>query len=113
MTIENIQPASIDTAPAEENHKAVPQGKKSLHERKLKRAFKKKLKVAKAAGKKAKDTAKRARRAQRKAECERDAAVAEVAPLKKRIASKDQDVTDALRDSDGFIYLKERVERNV
>ena len=112
MTIENIRPASIYSAPVEEERKAELPGKKKPHERKLKRKFKRKLKAAKANGKRAKRDAKRACHAQRKAERERDAAVTENALLKKRLARKDKDVTDALRGSDGFIYLKERVERN-
>lgn len=97
MTIENIQPASIDTAPAEEARKAELPGKKKPHERKLKKKFEKKLKTAKAIGKKARNAAKRARRAQWKAECERDAVAAENALLKKRLASKDEDVIAARR----------------
>ena len=112
MKIENVRPTPVDMAPAEEESKAELPGKKKPHERKLKKKFEKKLKAAKAAGEKAKHTAKRARRAQRKAERERDIVAAENALLQKRLESKDRDVTDALRGSDGFIYLKERVERN-
>ena len=64
MKIENVKPVTVDRVLAEENRKAVTQGKKSPHERKLKRAFKKKLKVVKSAGRKAKCAEKRARRAQ-------------------------------------------------
>ena len=98
MKIDNIKPA-----PAEEDHKVEIQGKKKSRERKLKkrgRKFKKRAEKAEAANKKATRDAKR------------DAAVTENALLKKRLARKDKDVTDALRGSDGFIYLKERVERN-
>ena len=112
MKIENVKPTPVDMAPAEEERKAELPGKKKPYERKLKKKFEKKLKAAKAAGEKTKHTAKRARRAQHSAERERDAAVTENALLKKRLASKDKDVTDALRGEDGFIYLKERVERN-
>ena len=105
MIIENVKPNLADAVPN------LP-GKKKPHERKLKKKFEKKLKAAKAAGEKAKHTAKRARRAQHNAERERDAAVAEVASLKKRLASKDKDVTDALRDENGFIRLKERNGKN-
>ena len=112
MTIENIQPASIDSAPVEEGRKVELPGKKKSHERKLKRKFEKKIKAAKAVGKKAKHIAKRARHAQQKAECERDAVAAENALLKKRLASKDIDLTDALRDENGFIRLRERNGKN-
>lgn len=112
MKIENVRPTPVDMAPAEEERKAELPGKKKSHERKLKRKFEKKIKTAKAVGKKAKHIAKRARHAQHSAERERAAAVAEVATLKKRLASKDKDVTNALRDEDGFIRLKERMERN-
>lgn len=109
MKIDNIKPA-----PAEEDHKVEIQGKKKSRERKLKKRglkFKKRAEKAEAANKKATRDAKRACHAQRKAERERDAAVTENALLKKRLARKDKDVTDALRGSDGFIYLKERVEK--
>ena len=112
MIIENVQPNLADAVPNKEERKAELPGKKKPHERKLKRKFKRKLKAAKATGKRAKRDAKRACHAQRKAERERDAAVTENALLKKRLARKDKDVTDALRGSDGFIYLKERMERN-
>lgn len=112
MTIENIRPASIYSAPVEEERKAELPGKKKPHERKLKRKFKRKLKAAKANGKRAKRDAKRARRAQHNAERERDTVAAENALLQKRLESKDQDVTDALRDEDGFIRLKERNGKN-
>ena len=115
MTIENIRPASIYSAPVEEERKAELPGKKKPHERKLKkrgRKFKKRAEKAEAANKKATRDAKRARNAQHSAERERDAAVAEVASLKKRLASKDKDVTDALRDENGFIRLKERNGKN-
>ena len=112
MTIENIRPASIYSAPVEEERKAELPGKKKPHERKLKKKFEKKLKAAKAAGEKAKHTAKRARRAQHNAERERDTVAAENALLHKRLASKDKDVTNALRDEDGFIRLKERNGKN-
>jgi hypothetical protein len=110
MKIDNIKPA-----PAEEDHKVEIQGKKKSRERKLKkrgRKFKKRAEKAEAANKKATRDAKRARNAQHSAERERDAAVAEVASLKKRLASKDKDVTDALRDENGFIRLKERNGKN-
>ena len=106
MIIENVKPNLADAVPNKEECKAELLGKKKPHERKLKKKFEKKLKAAKAAGEKAKHTAKRARRAQHNAERERDAAVAEVASLKKRLASKDKDVNDALRDENGFIRLK-------
>lgn len=112
MAIENIRPASIYSAPVEEERKAELPGKKKPHERKLKKKFEKKLKAAKAAGEKAKHTAKRARRAQRKAEREWDIVAAENALLQKRLESKDRDVTDALRGSNGFIRLKERNGKN-
>lgn len=112
MTIENIRTASIDSAPVEEDCKAVIQGKKNPRERKLKKKFKRKLKAAKANGKRAKRDAKRARRAQHNAERERDTVAAENALLHKRLASKDKDVTNALRDEDGFIRLKERNGKN-
>ena len=110
MKIDNIKPA-----PAEEDHKVEIQGKKKSRERKLKkrgRKFKKRAEKAEAANKKATRDAKRARNAQHSAERERDAAVAEVASLKKRLASKDKEVTDALRDENGFIRLKERNGKN-
>ena len=56
--------------------------------------------------------AKRARRAQHNAEGERDTVAAENALLQKRLESKDQDVTNALRDEDGFIRLEERNGKN-
>ena len=112
MTIENIRTASIDSAPVEEDCKAVIQDKKNPHERKLKKKFKRKLKAAKATGKRAKRDAKRACRAQHNAERERDTVAAENALLHKRLASKDEDVTNALRDEDGFIRLKERNGKN-
>ncbi len=112
MIIENVKPNLADAVPNQEKREAELPGKKKPHERKLKKKFEKKLKAAKAAGEKAKHTAKRARRAQHNAERERDAAVAEVASLKKRLASKDKDVTNALRDEDGFIRLKERNGKN-
>ena len=112
MKIENVRPTPVDMAPAEEERKAELPGKKKSHERKLKRKFEKKIKTAKAVGKKAKHIAKRARRAQHSAERERDAAVTENALLMKRLASKDKDVTDALRGEDGFIRLKERNGKN-
>lgn len=112
MKIENVRPTPVDMAPVEEGRKVELPGKKKSHERELKRKFEKKIKTAKSVGKKAKHIAKRARHAQQKAECERDAAVAEVASLKKRLASKDKDVTDALRDENGFIRLKERNDKN-
>lgn len=112
MTIENIRPASIYSAPVEEERKAELPGKKKPHEHKLKRKFKRKLKAAKANGKRAKRDAKRACRAQHNAERERDTVAAENALLQKRLESKDQDVTDALRDEDGFIRLKERNGKN-
>lgn len=108
MTIENIRPASIYSAPVEEERKAELPGKKNPRERKLK----KQLKKVKIVCKKAKHDAKRALRAQHNAERERDTVAAENALLHKRLASKDKDISDALRGSDGFIYLKERVERN-
>ena len=103
MKIDNIKPA-----PAEEDHKVEIQGKLKKRGRK----FKKRAEKAEAANKKATRDAKRARNAQHSAERERDAAVAEVASLKKRLASKDKDVTDALRDENGFIRLKERNGKN-
>ena len=112
MIIENVKPNLADAVPNQEERKAELPGKKKPHERKLKRKFKRKLKAAKANGKRAKRDAKRARRAQHNAERERDAAVAEVASLKQRLASKDKDVTDALRDENGFIRLKERNGKN-
>ena len=112
MTIENIRPASIYSAPVEEERKAELPGKKKPYERKLKRKFKRKLKAAKANGKRAKRDAKRACRAQHNAERERDTGAAANALLQKRLESKDQDVTDALRDEDGFIRLKERNGKN-
>lgn len=112
MTIENIRPASIYSAPVEEERKAELPGKKKPYERKLKRKFKRKLKAAKANGKRAKRDAKRACCAQHNAERERDTVAAANALLQKRLESKDQDVTDALRDEDGFIRLKERNGKN-
>ena len=112
MTIENIRPASIYSAPVEEERKAELPGKKKPYERKLKRKFKRKLKAAKANGKRAKRDAKRACRAQHNAERERDTVAAANPLLQKRLESKDQDVTDALRDEDGFIRLKERNGKN-
>ena len=112
MTIENIRTASIDSAPVEEDCKAVIQDKKNPRERKLKKKFKRKLKAAKATGKRAKRDAKRACRAQHNAERERDTVAAENALLHKRLASKDKDVTKALRDEDGFIRLRERNGKN-
>lgn len=112
MTIENIRTASIDSAPVEEDCKAVIQDKKNPRERKLKKKFKRKLKAAKATGKRAKRDAKRACRAQHNAERERDTVAAENALLHKRLASKDKDATNALRDEDGFIRLKERNGKN-
>ena len=112
MKIENVRLTPVDMAPAEEERKVELPGKKKSHERKLKRKFKRKLKAAKANGKRAKRDAKRACRAQHNAERERDTVAAENALLHKRLASKDKDISDALRGSDGFIYLKERVERN-
>lgn len=112
MTIENIRTASIDSAPVEEDCKAVIQDKKNPRERKLRKKFKRKLKAAKTTGKRAKRDAKRACRAQHNAERERDTVAAENALLHKRLASKDKDVTNALRDEDGFIRLKERNGKN-
>lgn len=112
MTIENTKPTSIDSTPVEEERKAELPGKKKPYERKLEKKFKRKLKAAKATGKKAKCAEKRARRAQRKAERERDIVAAENALLQKRLDSKDKDVTNALRDEDGFIRLKERNGKN-
>ena len=112
MTIENIRTASIDSAPVEEDCEAVIQDKKNPRERKLRKKFKRKLKAAKATGKRAKRDAKRACRAQHNAERERDTVAAENALLHKRLASKDKDVTNALRDEDGFIRLKERNGKN-
>ena len=112
MTIENIRTASIDSAPVEEDCKAVIQDKKNPRERKLRKKFKRKLKAAKATGKRAKRDATRACRAQRNAERERDTVAAENALFHKRLASKDEDVTNALRDEDGFIRLKERNGKN-
>ena len=54
----------------------------------------------------------RACRAQHNAERERDTVAAENALLQKRLESKDQDVTNALRDEDGFIRLEERNGKN-
>ena len=108
MTIENIRTASIDSAPGEEDCKAVIQDKKNPRERKLK----KQLKKVKIVCKEAKHDAKRALRAQHNAERERDTVAAENALLHKRLASKDKDVTNALRDEDGFIRLKERNGKN-
>lgn len=112
MTIENTKPTLIDSTPVEEEHKAELPGKKKPRERKLKKKFKRKLKAAKATGKRAKRDAKRACRAQHNAERERDTVAAENALLHKRLASKDKDVTNALRDEDGFIRLKERNGKN-
>lgn len=112
MIIENVKPNLADAVPNQEERKAELPGKKKPHERKLKRKFKRKLKAAKANGKRAKRDAKRARRAQHNAERERDTVAAENALLQKRLESKDQDVTDALRDEDGFIRLKERNGKN-
>ena len=103
MKIYNIKPTS-----AEEDRKVEIQDKKNPRERKLK----KQLKKVKIVCKKAKHDAKRALRAQHNAERERDTVAAENALLKECLASKDKDISDALRGSDGFIYLKERVERN-
>lgn len=103
MKIENVRLTPVDMAPAEEERKVELPGK---------RKFEKKIKTAKAVGKKAKHIAKRARHAQQKAECERDAVAAENALLKKRLASKDKDLTDALRDGNGFIRLRERNGKN-
>lgn len=103
MKIDNIKPA-----PAEEDHKVEIQGKKNPRERKLK----KQLKKVKIVCKKAKHDAKRALRAQHNAERERDTVAAENALLHKRLESKDEDVTNALRDEDGFIRLKERNGKN-
>ena len=108
MTIENIRTASIDSAPVEEDCKAVIQDKKNPRERKLK----KQLKKVKIVCKKAKHDAKRALRAQHNAERERDTVAAENVLLHTRLASKDKDVTNALRDEDGFIRLKERNGKN-
>ena len=107
-----MQPNLADAVPNKEERKAELPGKKKPHERKLKKKFEKKLKAAKAAGEKAKHTAKRALRAQHNAERERDTVAAENALLHKRLASKDKDVTNALRDEDGFIRLKERNGKN-
>ena len=112
MIIENVKPNLADTVPSQEERKAELPGKKKPHERKLKREFKRKLKAAKANGKRAKRDAKRARRAQHNAERERDTVAAENALLQKRLESKDQDVTDALRDEDGVIRLRERNGKN-
>ena len=112
MIIENVKPNLADTVPSQEERKAELPGKKKLHERKPKREFKRKLKAAKANGKRSKRDAKRARRAQHNAERERDTVAAENALLQKRLESKDQDVTDALRDEDGFIRLRERNGKN-
>ena len=103
MKIDNIKPTSAD-----EDRKVEIQDKKNPRERKLK----KQLKKVKIVCKKAKHIAKRARHAQQKAECERDAVAAENALLKKRLASKDKDLTDALRDENGFIRLRERNGKN-
>ena len=107
MKIYNIKPTS-----AEEDRKVEIQDKKNPRERKLKKKFKRKLKAAKATGKRAKRDAKRACRAQHNAERERDTVAAENALLQKRLESKDQDVTNALRDEDGFIRLEERNGKN-
>lgn len=112
MIIENVKPNLADAVPNKEERKAELLGKKKPHERKLKKKFKRKLKAAKATGKGAKRDAKRARRAQHNAERERDTVAAENALLQKRLESKDRDVTDALRGSDGFIRLKERNGKN-
>lgn len=103
MKIDNIKPTS-----AEEDRKVEIQDKKKPRERKLK----KQLKKVKIVCKKAKHDAKRALRAQHNAERERDTVAAENALLHKRLASKDKDVTNALRDEDGFIRLKERNGKN-
>ena len=103
MKIYNIKPTS-----AEEDRKVEIQDKKNPRERKLK----KQLKKVKIVCKKAKRDAMRACRAQHNAERERDTVAAENALLQKRLESKDQDVTDALRDEDGFIRLKERNGKN-
>lgn len=108
MIIENVKPNLADTVPNQEERKAELPGKKNPRERKLKEQLKK----VKIVCKKAKHDAKRALRAQHNAERERDTVAAENALLHKRLASKDKDISDALRGSDGFIYLKERVERN-
>ena len=112
MKIENVQPNLADAVPNKEASKAELPGKKKPHERKLKKKVKRKLKAAKATGKGAKRDAKHARRAQHNAERERDTVAAENALLQKRLESKDQDVTNALRDEDGFIRLKERNGKN-
>lgn len=112
MIIENVKPNLADAVPNKEECKAELLGKKKPHERKLKKKFKRKLKAAKATGKGAKRDAKRARRAQHNAERKRDTVAAENALLQKRLESKDRDVTDALRGSDGFIRLKERNGKN-
>ena len=112
MKIENVRPTPVDMAPAEEERKVELPGKKKSHERKLKRKFEKKIKTAKAVGKKAKHIAKRARHAQHNAERERDTVAAENALLQKCLESKDKDVTDALRDENGFIRLRERNGKN-
>lgn len=108
MKIENVRLTPVDMAPAEEDHKVEIQGKKKSRERKLK----KQLKKVKIVCKKAKHDAKRALRAQHNAERERDTVAAENALLHKRLESKDEDVTNALRDEDGFIRLKERNGKN-
>lgn len=112
MIIENVQPNLADAVPNKEERKVELPGKKKSHERKLKRKFEKKIKTAKAVGKKAKHIAKRARHAQQKAERERDAVAAENELLQKCLESKDKDVTDALRDENGFIRLRERNGKN-
>jgi len=112
MIIENVKPNLADAVPNHEEHKEELSGKKNPRERKLKKKFKRKLKAAKATGKRAKRDAKRACRAQHNAERERDTVAAENALLNKRLASKDKDVTNALRDEDGFIRLKERNGKN-
>ena len=103
MKIDNIKPTS-----AEEDRKVEIQDKKNPRERKLK----KQLKKVKIVCKKAKRDAMRACRAQHNAERERDTVAAENALLQKRLESKDQDVTNALRDEDGFIRLEERNGKN-
>ena len=102
MKIDNIKPTSAD-----EDRKVEIQ-EKNPRERKLK----KQLKKVKIVCKKAKHDAKRALRAQHNAERERDTVAAENALLHKRLESKDEDVTNALRDEDGFIRLKERNGKN-
>ena len=115
MIIENVKPNLADAVPNKEERKAELPGKKKPHERKLKKhghKFKKRAEKAEATSRKAKHDAKRARRAQREAERERDTVAAENALLQKRLARKDKEITDALRDDDGFIRLKERREKD-